>query len=577
MSGQPIRKPMDATKFRNEYLSSLQLQIANDDKNLQANKLFNRTQQLPTELTDYRTTNEKISDTMKLKLDVQSELLALTDSSEALGIVQNLSQDQLVFLAQNMEAIKKDVKKRFKYGLTQETFMPYFNRYIEKFDETNSINAGLQQNTNDNIIGSAKLLEKNLVNKDDIDELGKIFDVIFKQRDLVNDVALSRSLMRSLHDTDRILTTVEQINGIADQMDAITSSSLKHDMNQITQDLPLRSQFVPIVNDLISAVKSNSNDRIQSNLNKIYELLQYPQEMEDELNIISELIQMNHQQPRDGQDPIKEERKDELFYVGPPKDDDVKEELPKKKVKEQKYLIQSNVSSRNMKEWINDRVFPTLRKNRVKNSDLEDGYIDVDNVTKKEMMLWIQRNDSVLRENGVKRYEVSTKGSGFRMHGRGIGVPKDIKFAQFGSKLISKKQLGKGIVSLRYPCGASIQGLKVERVSPNCLKVVNSIYGGQLPSFEDFNNLSEEDKIYLHKLSNICDIEDRLKIPAPKLNETDKLVHRFDLLRGEIMAGNDSSELIKEFKMLIMKLSRMKMLPSGQVKSLLLELLELGY
>ena len=48
-------------------------------------------------------------------------------------------------------------------------------------------------------------------------------------------------------------------------------------------------------------------------------------------------------------------------------------------------------------------------------------------------------------------------------------------------------------------------------------------------------------------------------------------------MRGEIMSGNDNKELIKKFKLLIIKLSRRGSLPKKEVSDILSELIELGY
>jgi hypothetical protein len=48
------------------------------------------------------------------------------------------------------------------------------------------------------------------------------------------------------------------------------------------------------------------------------------------------------------------------------------------------------------------------------------------------------------------------------------------------------------------------------------------------------------------------------------------------LLRGEILAGNDSPELIKEFKSLLLKMSNSGQLPVAQVYRILGDLLALG-
>jgi hypothetical protein len=47
-------------------------------------------------------------------------------------------------------------------------------------------------------------------------------------------------------------------------------------------------------------------------------------------------------------------------------------------------------------------------------------------------------------------------------------------------------------------------------------------------------------------------------------------------MRGEIMAGNDNKELLKKFKLHILKLSKSGTLPKREVQEILEDLLELG-
>ena len=43
------------------------------------------------------------------------------------------------------------------------------------------------------------------------------------------------------------------------------------------------------------------------------------------------------------------------------------------------------------------------------------------------------------------------------------------------------------------------------------------------------------------------------------------------------MSGNDNTELVKKFKIKLMKLMKLNLIPKGQAKELLLELTELGF
>ena len=78
-------------------------------------------------------------------------------------------------------------------------------------------------------------------------------------------------------------------------------------------------------------------------------------------------------------------------------------------------------------------------------------------------------------------------------------------------------------------------------------------------------------------MSKQADILDKFSIPAPSKDQEEKEIHEYEVMRGEIMSGNDNKELIKKFKLLIIKLSRRGALPKKEVSDILSELIELGY
>jgi hypothetical protein len=132
-------------------------------------------------------------------------------------------------------------------------------------------------------------------------------------------------------------------------------------------------------------------------------------------------------------------------------------------------------------------------------------------------------------------------------------------------------------VSIRRPSGTFVVDFPSQRVSKNLGKVFRSIIGGGSPSFDDLNSLNEEERVYLHKLSKSAQIQDKLNIPAPKKDDDDKDIHRYELLKGQIMSGQDNKEMVKEFKILILKLSKKGLLPKGQVKDILIDLATMGF
>ena len=62
--------------------------------------------------------------------------------------------------------------------------------------------------------------------------------------------------------------------------------------------------------------------------------------------------------------------------------------------------------------------------------------------------------------------------------------------------------------------------------------------------------LTKEEKDYLHKIAKSSNLLYRLHIPAPTKEEDDQDINQFEILKGELLCGNDGNETIKKFKVL---------------------------
>lgn len=165
---------------------------------------------------------------------------------------------------------------------------------------------------------------------------------------------------------------------------------------------------------------------------------------------------------------------------------------------------------------------------------------------------------------------------------RGSGIakvipPKIPNFVGFGINEINQKQLKNGIVKIRRNTKTNYADLPSKRVSPNLQKILNTIVGGGVPKYEELGKLDNEEKEYLHKLVSRSSLEDRLSVPAPSKDQQEKDIHNFEVMKGQIMSGNDSQELVKKFKLLIRKLSKQGLLPDRDVDDLIEVLTDLGY
>lgn len=176
----------------------------------------------------------------------------------------------------------------------------------------------------------------------------------------------------------------------------------------------------------------------------------------------------------------------------------------------------------------------------------------------------------------VKRSRGRPIGSKTTITDKTKGIQPGPTYISFGNCLINTKKLTDDIISLRNSNGCQ-SGHPITRVSSNLSGIIKKIVGGEIPTFDSLSKLTNDEKIYLNKISKKANIHDKISIPTPSKDEQDKDIHQFEVLKGEIMSGNDSDVLVKKFKLIILKLLKQGLLPKGQVNEILLDLTEIGY
>lgn len=165
---------------------------------------------------------------------------------------------------------------------------------------------------------------------------------------------------------------------------------------------------------------------------------------------------------------------------------------------------------------------------------------------------------------------------------RGLGLNKKVKkgrglYSPFGDSEINHKNLENNILTLRRKSKTNYMDLPSKHISKHMKNILHSIVGGKIANFEDIQNLNDEERNYLNKIIKKSNLQDRLSVPAPSKDQADRDSHQWEVMRGEIMAGNDSHELVKKFKILTMKLTRQGLLPKNEVMELFEDLVNLGY
>ena len=146
------------------------------------------------------------------------------------------------------------------------------------------------------------------------------------------------------------------------------------------------------------------------------------------------------------------------------------------------------------------------------------------------------------------------------------------KYVPFGRYIINRNKLNDGVIMIKRQNGSFMGDIQSRRVSNKLKNVFDKIIGGAIPSYQDFAKLDEDEKQYLHYVSKKANLLDKLNVPTPNKDEEEKMTNRFEILRGQLVAGNDNRELIKEFKKLILDMSDKQLLPRRQVSEILIDI-----
>lgn len=194
----------------------------------------------------------------------------------------------------------------------------------------------------------------------------------------------------------------------------------------------------------------------------------------------------------------------------------------------------------------------------------------------------IRPNDDFMIGSGIKKRRGRPKGSGLvKPISERIDHTKGIKqghtHVPFGKYILNKNKLDSDLVYFKHTKGYGVKGFPMAKVSKTLGSVLRTIIGGGVPKFEELQGLSNEEKEYLHKVASKAGIMDKVSIPTPSKDKLEQDIHQFEVMKGELLAGNDSPELIKKFKLILLRLSKTGTIPKREASELMQDLIELGH
>ena len=633
MSGQPLRNPSDAEKYRQAYLATLNLQIANNDKNFQANKLHKRTGVVSTQITDYRSTSEKLADVTNLRILLRKYLRQIADAQNAEGIAQSLSADQVQFASQHIEAIIKDLKPKYKFGILREVFIPYLVNYMEKEGINQLLEADIPVTEGYEV---EDISEEGVVSLATLKRLAKIVesipDSLFSDlRDLKQALYAEMEKVVKLFKSPTIQDTLRVV-------DEDTKARVIQLYNEAQESLPTNAQ----IDQEIQNIEKYSNEP-QSLEEVLLRLIEYLKQSDVAVDcvrqaeaLLTESIKLKEtferatgskqELLRQGQYAGKALKEGTILPELPPLKD-VTQKREKRGVNKRLYTNPQLIDF--LKTYVEAGAIKGINFNRSYNDDetlelfTENYERMVKAYEKQQQRIIVPRPytpyggfESPLGSQETEREEEQAGGDGggggggagaydipnrigapqsrqIGVGGRGLrrkvgkgvsvatqtdhtlGVPEKMKYAPLGRYFINLVKLNNDVVSFVKKSGVSVYDLKTQRVSESVAKILRKIVNGGKPSFDDLTALNEADKALLLDIKHKAQVMEDLDVPQPADDRKD--INQFEIMKGQLLCGNDSVEMIKAFKRLIVKLTHTGRLPKGQAKELLMSMAELGY
>jgi len=579
------KAPSDRAKFREQYINALRIQASNNQLNQNANNILKQTGATPTIPTDFRATTEKYADFEGMKILLESNLKSITNGMNASNIVAQLTPQEVSFATNAFPLIKETLSKRYALGVPADIAVQFIRDLQRKEAQTRGVEFGIQQSTGEGILLSSQQILNTLASVKDYDAL----------RVLVQQAPASSVRARTLSEISQVsslLPSQSDLSRLDRLSDAETESQIDDIFNDYYSDFPTSSQLASAEQELQVAIRAKDARATEQNLMAIEDLISQSEETKQTLkNTLAELRR----------EPVDTEEQEVMSDLGDP-NAPAEEEI----LSTDPFLNMSVADKRRHIKIILQQYPDLVLTNTTKKGGPVNGATPTTSLPNNDAnlnSLYYQipaqnrGNTPAEPSSATTKETATTEGKGMRrMKGCGLAkatpsrvrknrlehltdgaVERPKPYMPFGRYVIHKFDLEGGKLSMKTPKGGVVKEIPSQKISMGLVRVLKTIGKGALPSFDEIKGLAEGDKETLHKVITHSRLNDKVSVPTPQSKtDEEKLADRFDILRGEIVAGNDNKALVKEFKVLLMKLLNAGRVPRKEAHDILTDLASIG-
>ena len=555
-----LRKPSDYSKAVMNQDQQLKIAIANDANIAGARKGVKLGEIVPLTEEQQYTPEELQADTGKQESDALNNLLRLFPYRRASEIVADLTIDEIFMLNNIFPQLEPDFKKKFDPATTTKTFfLEYLRKFFEVVEETKGVsgNTTMFNNKFSQLVNDINDMKAILPTKTQLGVLTGIVNQLRRQfpAEIINPISERLSAL------ERTMLTEDAYRRISGESEVNQFEKIA-ELQRITENLPTRDRF----EEVIKLIQDGQVDT------------------DTAMDYIEELVGDVDRKMVDGLNEIGRAREAEALrqqvinYIDPASVDDYTNKVLSAYVKR---LVKRN---------------PALKRGAPIPS------------TKAEYKLWLEQRDgdikltipeafatTAVRAIGEQEYyaqqdaqqdrgqEKEGKGIGRSMSvkkvsvkksvGKGIDLVERPQYLTLGKYVINYGQLAdKDILNVKYPSLGRIPALPPVAISDAFKDFLIDLLESGKVNKRAYDFIPVEERKLFERITTGAGLIHKLGIKKTITDSDKEEADRFELLRGEYLAGNNAQSVIRELRRFVVKFMAEGKIRKNEGMNLLVEL-----
>ncbi len=608
----PRSKPSDYAKAKITQDELISLQIAND-ANISASRKAIKMGIVPTlSIKESQSPDELLADDAAQEANARQNMLKLGfRDQEAASIVTNIRNDanlDFITLNANFPSIEADVKKRFNVKLLTPAF---FLEYLKKYSEELLGAAGMRVFQPNNVglnglVNTVVELRQVLPDPAVIEYIrGAAQDSRIVGEEILNELERLKSLLPNTRDLQALanLAPVQQqriINQLLVQFANMPSADeLKALATNIKADQIDRQTFLNTVKALVDAIpRGNQPNIVQQAIGSSSSSIgtassaataPYNQQAEEERKEKAQLLTdtKTAQNTLDIRgDPRTLTTSQQAIYmrlagitrVAPTKEQmsSITGDTMTTRESLGSAIALNTASLKQMKDTL--RIYPELANNLINMADgsrvnYNDLTLTKPKSLKSQKVYW---EDTNIRELFMTQFGrgIAKISPNIRIKvGRGISVKETPSYREYGKYAIHIPQLEQqDILNVKYKSLGQIPKFKPVPVSDIFRDFILDLVENGKPNIRVYSQIAPEERKLFEEMSIGAGVWNGFNLKRTTTSTDDEEAKRFELLKGEYMAGNNNPKVISELRRLVVKMISDGRIRKNQGIDLLMEL-----